>query len=70
MSDTVWADGGGGGGGGGDLWAAVSYSGLLVPYVADPWHTCQLHFPRFSLSRRRPPLGAPALFPAPLCTPA
>lgn len=53
-------------GGAWHLWAVVNYSGLLVQYVAG--HTCQLHFPRFSLSRRQPPLGAPALFPAPLCT--
>lgn len=33
----------------------MSLGGEVVQYVADPWHTCHLHFPRCSLSRRSDP---------------
>lgn len=32
------------------LWGGVEDGGVVVQYVADPWHTRQLHFPRCSLS--------------------
>lgn len=38
------------------LWGCLEGGGVVVQYVADPWHTRQLHFSRCSVSWRWAPL--------------